>query len=231
MALQAHEADLGAREHPRIRRAMRLMTRLAAFKPERCMFKRKWTALVAMAPKTSRLIRSEGFDHRGPDAAMRIVAVHTAHIAFGKLVVEGPLELGPDVQMTTSALRIDCFGLANHQGFRGMNFMAGGAGDLVLGVAALQPPHVRRLIQMTSETDLVGCRRGELARIADIVGRGSFGMGLPGTMASFAPAALPPSFRIGLHHLVRTLGESIIDILVADLTSIRSGKRWRLPAP
>src|SRR5580658_5062699 len=95
VALQTNETNVGARQHPRVGRAMRLMTGLAAFKTQRCMLERKWTAFIAMAFETSRLIGREGLLHRRPDAAVRIVAIHALHVAFGKLVMEWPLELRP----------------------------------------------------------------------------------------------------------------------------------------
>jgi hypothetical protein len=48
-----------------------------------------------------------------------------------------------------------------------MQLMAGGAGNLVVGVAAFQPSDLRRLIQMTGETDFVGRRGREVCRISD----------------------------------------------------------------
>ena len=76
---------------------MRLVTRRAAFKAHRRMFEGKRTPLVAMAPEAARVIGRETLQHRGPDTAVRIVAVHATHVAFGELVMEGPLELRPDV--------------------------------------------------------------------------------------------------------------------------------------
>ena len=95
MALQADEAHVGARQHSRIRRAMRLVTGLAALKAHRRMFERKGTALVAVAFEAPRLIGGEALQHGGTDAAVRIVAVHAAHRAFGKLVMERAAGTGP----------------------------------------------------------------------------------------------------------------------------------------
>jgi len=97
VALQADETNVGAIEHPRVRGAMRLVTSLAAFKAHRCVFEGEWAALVAVAAEASRLVGREDLEHRGPNAAMGIVAVHAAHVAFRELVMEWPLELRPDV--------------------------------------------------------------------------------------------------------------------------------------
>jgi hypothetical protein len=50
-----------------------------------------------------------------------------------------------------------------------MHLVASGAGNLVVGMAAFEPPDMRRLIQMAGETDFIGGRRGEFRGIADIV--------------------------------------------------------------
>jgi hypothetical protein len=63
VTLQADKTDIGARQHPRIRRAMRLVTRLAAFKAHRSMLERERTALVAMAFEASRLVGREALQH------------------------------------------------------------------------------------------------------------------------------------------------------------------------
>jgi hypothetical protein len=89
MAFQANKANVGAFQHPRIRRTMRLMTRLAAFKTHGRMFEGKWTPFIAMALEASRLIRGETLQHRGPDTAVGVVAVYAIHVPFGKLVMEG----------------------------------------------------------------------------------------------------------------------------------------------
>ena len=138
VTLQAYKTDIGAYQHPRIRRAMRLVTRLAAFKAHRSMFERERSALVAMACEATRLIRRKALEHHGPDAAVRIVAVHTGHGAFWKFVVKRTLELRPDIEMAAPAQLINRRGLARYQRFAGMHFMANRARNLVLGVAAFQ---------------------------------------------------------------------------------------------
>jgi hypothetical protein len=76
---------------------MRLVTRLAAFKAHGSMFERERSTLIAMARETSRVVRRETLEHRGPDAAVRIVAIHAGHGAFGKFVMKRALELGQDI--------------------------------------------------------------------------------------------------------------------------------------
>jgi hypothetical protein len=69
------------------------MTRLAALKTHRRMFEREWPALVAVAFEASRVVGGEALEHSGPHTTMRIVAIHAAHVTFGKFVMEGHLEL------------------------------------------------------------------------------------------------------------------------------------------
>jgi hypothetical protein len=59
------------------------------------MFERERTALIAVTFEATRLVPGEALKHYWTDTAVRIVAIHAAHIAFGKLVMKRPLELGP----------------------------------------------------------------------------------------------------------------------------------------
>ena len=146
---------------------MRLMTCLAAFKAQWSVFKRERPTLVAVAFEASRIISSEGLQHSRPDAAMRIVAIHASHVAFGKLVMERPLELGPRIEVATSALLVDRIGLANHHRHARMYFMAGRTRNLIVGVAAFEQADMGRRIQMTVKTDFVSRGRRQLPRILD----------------------------------------------------------------
>lgn len=224
MALQALKAYVGARQHSWIGRTMRLVARRAAFKTHGRMFERKGSALIAVAGKTTGLVGREILDHRGPDSAVRIVAIHAAHAAFRKLVVKRTLELRPDIQMTTAALRVDGIGLACYQsgGIVGVHLMAGRTRNLVLGVAAFQASDVCRLIQMTGETDFVGGRRGELSRIPNVIGRRPFCMGLSRTMAGFASASLPASLCVRLYLVMGTLGKTVENVFVTNLAGFRT---------
>ncbi len=59
MTLQAYKTDIGAYQHPRIRRAMRLVTRRAAFKAHRCVFECKGTPFVAMTREAPRSLAAK----------------------------------------------------------------------------------------------------------------------------------------------------------------------------
>jgi hypothetical protein len=95
VALKTHKPDFLPDQHAGVRRTMRLMTRTAAFELNSGVLKGEWTALVAVTGKATRLGSSEGLQHRGTDASMRIVAIDTRHRAFRQLMVTGALELRP----------------------------------------------------------------------------------------------------------------------------------------
>lgn len=230
MTFQADEAHVGAYQHPRIRRTMRLVTRLTAFKPYRRMFERKRTALVAVAFEASRLVGSETLKHGRPDAAVRIVAVHTAHRFLGKPVMERALELGPLIEVTAGAQLIGCISLANHQWLALMHFVARRAGDLIVGVAAFEASDLGRLIQMTGETDFIGRRGRQVRRILNIAGGRSLGVRLAGPMTRLALPAHPSELGVDRQLVMRVLGEEVVSVFVTDLAGVRSGvtRRKRL---
>src|SRR5580692_6106649 len=103
VALQADKSDVGARQHSGIGGAVRLMTRLAAFKAHRSVLEGERAALIAVAFEATRLVGGEALQHYWTNTAVRIVAVHAGHVAFGKLVMKRPLELGPLVEVTACA--------------------------------------------------------------------------------------------------------------------------------
>ncbi len=178
VALQTHQAHFLPDQHARVGRTMRLVTRAATLKPHGSVFKRKGPAFVPVAVEASRFVGAERLHHCRTDAAVRIVAIDTRHRAFGQLMVIRLLELRPYIQVATRALFVDGGSLADHQIMSPirMNFMTGRARNLVLHVTALEASHVRRLVQVTSEADLVGCNRSKFARIADIRGGSRFYM-------------------------------------------------------
>ena len=160
VALQADQPDFLPDQHARVGRSVNLMATGAALKTYRRVLKGERAALVAVTLQTSGFVGCENLRHRGPDAAMRVVTIHATHRALRKFVMKRLLKLRPLRYMTGPALFIDCRRLANYhsEGSVGMYLVAGGAGHLVLGVAALQPSDVCRLIHMTAHADLVGSR-------------------------------------------------------------------------
>ena len=53
-------------------------------------------------------------------------------------------------------------------------------------------------------------------------------MRLTGTMTGLASTALESTLGIGIDHMMRALGDPVIDILVTNLASLRPSKTWRL---
>ena len=110
---------------------MRLVTAVAAFETHRRMLEGERSALIAVAAEAIRFIRSERGPHRRPGTAVRIVAIDAAHRAFRQPMMIRFLELRPDIQMASRALRVDLGGFANHQTVRSVrvDLVAGHAGD------------------------------------------------------------------------------------------------------
>ena len=80
---------------------MRLMARRATFELYWRVLERKRAPLVAMAFEASRLIAVDRSELLQARSAMRIVAVHAGHRAFGYRMMMRPLELRHHVRMAT----------------------------------------------------------------------------------------------------------------------------------
>jgi len=132
---------------------MYFVTASAALESDRLMLERERTAFVPVTIEATGLIGRERLRHRRPEASVRIVAIDAGHRPFREPVMIGPLELRPDIEMAARALLVNGGRLAGHQtiGRVAMNFMAGRAGNRVLGMAALQSSDVRRLIQVAGK--------------------------------------------------------------------------------
>jgi hypothetical protein len=170
VAFKTYEAYFVPRQHARIRGAMRLMARGAAFESHRFMLECEGAALIAVAVETSGFVGAEALLHRGAYGTVRIVAIDAAHRVLRQLVMVGLLELRPYVQVATGALRIDR-GVAvwyQTQGPIRVNFVATHARDLILGMTVLQSAHLRRRVEMAIHANLVGRSHGQLRRLADI---------------------------------------------------------------
>ena len=193
VTVEAHVLNLRTREHPRIRRTMRLMTRLASFVTNGLMFEGEGSALIAVAIEASGFIRAETLRHRSADRSVRVVTIDATHGLFGQFVVIRTLELRPDGQMATAALLIDLRRGPRHE-FRSAIFVdlvTRRTRDAIPQVTALEPPHVGRLIQMTGETGFIHRGRVQLRGITDEARVGGFCVFLTGTVAGFAGSSLP----------------------------------------
>jgi hypothetical protein len=147
MTFETHLLHHGSRQHARIRRSMRLMACGAIFEPDRRMFKREWTALVAMTLETAGFIGAEVPGHRATCAAVRVVAIDAGHGAFRHSMVKRLLKLSHRIDVACGALLVDGRGLARHQSQRtvGVDLVARGAGHLIFCVTALQAAGLCRL--------------------------------------------------------------------------------------
>jgi hypothetical protein len=230
VTLEADQAHFLARQHPRIRRAVRLVTAPATFKTHHRMLEAERTAFIPMTVETSWFIRGEYLRHCRPHGAVRIMAIDAGHRAFRQFVVVGPLKLRPDIDVTARALLVDRRSFASHQaeGPIGMNLVTCGAGHLVLDMAALQAANVRRLVEMARETAAVHFRGGEFGGIADVGGAGAFRVLAARTVARFTRARFPTALFVFLDGNVRVLLESLVDVFVAYLTGFGTYVRSRL---
>jgi len=149
-----------ARQHARIRRAVRLVAGRAALEPHRRVLENKGPALVAVAPVATRLVSRNRLDRPRQLRPVRVVAVDARHRPFGQLVLVRPLEARPDRGMALRALGVDSRHLARPQLFgRFVHRMAGNATHLIARVRALNAPDVRGLIEMAREASAVRFRR------------------------------------------------------------------------
>ena len=121
VAFQTHELHLRTGQHARIGGAMHFVTGGASFEANRRVLERERTALVAVAFEAAGLVRGEDLCHRRTNAAVRIVAIHAGHRAFGQFVMIGPLELRPDVGVATGALLVDRRGRSRHKPVRAVH--------------------------------------------------------------------------------------------------------------
>lgn len=89
VARQTELAHATGYQHPRIGRAVRRMTRTAAFRLHRGMLESKWPLLVRMTLHASRICasgQSRLFEFK---TAMWIMAIAALHSSFENLVMEG----------------------------------------------------------------------------------------------------------------------------------------------
>jgi hypothetical protein len=232
VTLQANIADVLPRQHSRIRGAVRLMARRAALETHGPVFERERTALVSVAVEATRLVGSERLGHHVADTSVRIVTIDAAHRALGQLMMIRSLELRPHAHVTTCALLVDRGGRASHQAVPSvrMNLVATCASHLIPGVTALQTANLGGCVQVTGQTQLVRRLGRQIQGIGDFGRIGGFGMRRARTMAGLAGAAFKATSPVGLYNAVRTLGEGLGDVLVANGTGVHSGiagrKRW-----
>ena len=82
------------------------MTAPTSLKPYGRMLECEWSTFVPVAFEAAGLVRREGLHHAGPEASMRIMAIHARHCALRNAVLERTLKLRQYIPMATGALLI-----------------------------------------------------------------------------------------------------------------------------
>lgn len=146
------------------------------------------------------------------------------------------LELRPNIHVAACALFIDGGRLADHKVMPPvrMNLVAGCAGNLVLHVTALEAPHLRWLVQVATETDLVSRRSVEFAGIPYVLDREGLSMFLSRAVARLAGPSIESVPLIAFDRMMRAFLKSVVDIFMASLACLRSdiaGRKRRLGGP
>ena len=172
MAFHADLSYFVSRQHARVRGAVGLMARHAAFQAHGSVLERERSDFIAVALGAAWFAGARGLNGTGQGAAMRIVAIHAGHGAFRQTVFIGALETGPDIGVAGGALGIDFGGLACDQAVRSIlvNGMARGATHLIFGMTAIKTSCMSRLILMAGETGAVGFAGLQFGRLPDIRG-------------------------------------------------------------
>jgi hypothetical protein len=205
VAFKTHQPYYLPGQHTWIGRAMRLVASATTLKPHGRVLERKWTALVAVAVEASRFIGTERLHHCRLDTAMRIVAIDAGHGALRQFMMIRQLKLRPDIHMAAGALFIDGGRLADHKVMASVrvNLVARCAGNLVLHVTALEAPHLRWLVQVTTEADLVSRGSVEFAGIPYVLDREGLGVFLSRAVARLAGPSIESVPLIAFDSMVR----------------------------
>jgi len=158
VALHTDLPHFVARQHARVRRAVRLVACRATFQAHRSVLERERSDLIAVAFGAARFAGARGLNRAGQGAAVRIVAIHAGHGAFRQTVLIGALETRPDIGVAGGALGVDLGGLAGHQAVRSVlvDRMASRATHLILGMTTIKTSGMGGLILMAGETGPVG---------------------------------------------------------------------------
>src|SRR5579872_554350 len=95
VTLQTDEANLVARQHTGIGRAVRLVAGRTPFKTYRGVLKNERPALIAMALKAAWLVSKRGAHRLLTETGMRIMTIGARHGAFRQTMFIGFLERSP----------------------------------------------------------------------------------------------------------------------------------------
>src|SRR5262249_34341169 len=186
MTLETHLRHVVADQHPRIRRAVRLMARSAPLNLYGSVLEDKGAAEVGMALVAVRFIRRNRPDLPWQETAVRIMAIHASHGGLRQLVRERLLKSGPYVLVAARTELIHFRVLPRVQMVESLvNRVARGAWDGVLYVRSPDPPDLRALVEVTLQTVLIRALRRDLRRVHNVGRRQRLRMLGTRTMACF----------------------------------------------
>ena len=114
VAFQAQRWRFVTRQHSRIRRSVRLVTRCAAFLFDHRMLEYERSALVAVAFQAPGLVAERRLHAVRAKTRVRIVAIDAGHRALRQTMLVWPVESGPLRYMTRGALGIHFISVAHH---------------------------------------------------------------------------------------------------------------------
>jgi hypothetical protein len=100
-----------------------------------------------------------------------------------------------------------------------MYFVAGRASNLIPGMAAFEPAYLRRLVQVTGETDSIHRLGIQLRRVTDERYVSRVGVLLARTVAGFTGSSVPTKLFVRIHPMMWALRKCIPDVLVTNCTS------------
>jgi hypothetical protein len=171
VALEADEADFGARQHLRIRRAMRFVASLAPIRPHRLVFIREWPTQIRMTLEAAGFVCRECANLPQEKTAVRVVAIRAGHRVLRQSVRVRPLECSPGTGVAAGTLLVHglCRSYDQARWFRLMHPVAAGTGDAASGMPTLNAPDVSSLVAMAAKTGFVGAGGGQLHRVDDIL--------------------------------------------------------------
>src|SRR5215471_7752106 len=207
VTFHADEPHVSPRQHPRIRRPVRLMARAAPFEPHRSVVERKRPHLIAVTLGAGPFVGPHRLNRARRRRAMRVVAIDAAHCAFRQTMLVWLLKARPNIGMARRALLIDLDRFARDQSLRSVlvNCMARGTTHLVFRMAAVETSDMSALVQMTGEAQTICLGGLQFRRLPDAGRASRFRMFASGPVTRFACFRGPATLFVGLDGLMWVL--------------------------
>ena len=225
MASQAQQVHIADLQHVRVGPSVRNVTRLAALKLHRFVFKRERPLFVRVAGVTNHVLRRRAPELVISHRAVRIVAVGALHQLLIHAVMERHFELSLLLQVTRiTKLRLRL----GQQEFRILGMVrrvARRAGNIALRVQRVDCVHVLRAACMARQAALVDFFRGMVRKNKNFRLVAATGHVLrAGPMASFASLVRWSSPCVKGRLPVRRFFPAVVNLFVAGLANFRSHK-------